>query len=103
VAKFWSCDHALCAARAQLAEHVGNHAEAATHYAEAAECRHEFGNVPERAHALLGRGRCLCTLGRDGAGEPFRGARALFSSMGYKPALAETEALLGEHVAAPTP
>ena len=52
-------EHALCAARAQLAEHAGDHADAATLYAEAAARWQEFGNVPERAHALLGQGRCL--------------------------------------------
>ena len=38
----------------------------------------EFGNVPERAYALLGQGRCLLALGRPGgrAAAP-RGARAV--------------------------
>ena len=94
-------EHALCAARAQLAEHAGEHADAATLYAEAAERWQEFGNVPERAYALLGQGRCLLALGRPGAEEPLREARDLFASMGYKPALAETEALLEQTAAAP--
>jgi hypothetical protein len=51
--------------------------------------------VPERAYALLGQGRCLAALGKPEAEEPLREARELFASMGYKPALAETEALLG--------
>jgi len=93
-------DHALCAARAQLAEHTGDHAAAATLYAEAAARWHQFGNVPEGAYALLGQGRCLSALGRAGAEEPLREARDLFASMGYKPALGETEALL-EHTTAP--
>ena len=59
-------EHALCAARAQLAEHAGDHAEAATLYAEAAARWQQFGNVPERAYALLGQGRCLLALGRPG-------------------------------------
>ena len=92
--------HALCAARAQLAEHRGDHAEAAAHYAEAATPWEDFGNVPERAYALLGQARCLIALGRSGAQEPLQEARTLFASMGYKPALAETEALL-EHTTAP--
>jgi class 3 adenylate cyclase/tetratricopeptide (TPR) repeat protein len=94
-------DHALCAARAQLAEHAGDHADAADLYAEAAARWQEFGNVPERAHALLGQGRCLRALGRPEAEEPLREARDLFAEMGYRPALAETEALLAQ-VAAPT-
>ena len=57
-------EHALCAARAQLAEHAGDHAGAATLYAEAAARWQEFGNVPEHAYALLGQGRCLLALGR---------------------------------------
>jgi class 3 adenylate cyclase len=55
-------EHALCAARAQLAERAGDLADGATLYAEAAARWSEFGNVPERAHALLGQGRCLLAL-----------------------------------------
>ena len=94
-------EHALCAARAQLAEHAGGHTEAAVLYAEAAARWQQFGNVPERAHALLGRGRCLAALPDAAAAEqPLRLAAELFSSMGYKPALAETEALLEQTIAA---
>ena len=60
-------EHSLTACRAQLAEAAGDHAEAAALYAEAAERWREFGNVPERAYALLGHGRCLAAFGRDGA------------------------------------
>ena len=55
--------------------------------------------MPERAYALLGQGRCLAALASREAEEPLREARSC-SSMGYKPALAETEALLGESAAA---
>jgi class 3 adenylate cyclase len=96
-------EHALCAARALLAEHVGDHAAAATLYAEASVRWKEFGNVPERAHALLGEGRCLLALGRPGAEARLREARDLFDSMGYKPALAETIALLEQTSVAPAP
>jgi hypothetical protein len=92
-------EHALCSARAQLAEDAGDHAGASGLYAEAARRWQEFGNVPERAYALLGQGRCLRTLGRPGAEEPLLEARELFASMGYKPALAETHALLAEREA----
>ncbi|HET7366953.1 MAG TPA: adenylate/guanylate cyclase domain-containing protein [Gaiella sp.] len=94
--------HALRAASAQLAEARGEHADAATRYAEAAEAWRTFGDVPERAYALLGRGRCLRVLGDAGAVEPLLEARALFESLGYKPALAETNALLGDAEAAST-
>jgi hypothetical protein len=57
-------DHALCTARPQLAEHAGDPGEAASLYAEAARRWRRFGNVPERAYALLGQGRCLVALGR---------------------------------------
>jgi hypothetical protein len=96
-------EHALCAARAQLAEHVGDHADAATLYADAAARWQEFGNVPERAHALLGQGRCLLAIGEPGAEQPLREAGDLFAAMGYKPALAETEALLEQTAAARAP
>src|SRR6266542_2945354 len=95
-------EHALCAARAQLAEHAGEHPDAAALYAEAAVRWEQFGNVPERALALLGEGRCLAALGRPEAQEPLRQARNLFASMGYKPVLAETDALLEQTAAAPT-
>jgi hypothetical protein len=93
-------EHALCAARAQLAEHAGNHVDAATLYAEAAARWQRFGNVPERAYALLGQGRCLLTLGDPAAEQPLREAAELFGSMGYRPALAETNALLEQTAAA---
>jgi tetratricopeptide (TPR) repeat protein len=89
-------EHALCAARAQLAEHAGDHADAAVLYGEAAGRWQQFGNVPERAYALLGQGRCLTALAKPDAERPLREARELFASMGYKPALAETDALLAQ-------
>lgn len=89
-------EHALCAARAQLADAGGDHAQAAALYAEAAGRWQEFGDLPEHAYALLGQGRCLAALGRLEAKEPLHEARELFASMGYKPALAETDALLGK-------
>jgi hypothetical protein len=92
--------HALCAARAALAEAAGDLGEATSGYAEAAARWREFGNVPERAAALLGHGRGLVALGRREAEEPLRDARELFRSMGYRPALEECEALLGQAAAA---
>jgi class 3 adenylate cyclase/tetratricopeptide (TPR) repeat protein len=89
-------EHALCATRAQLTESAGDPAEAAALNAEAAQRWRGFGNVPERAYALLGQGRSLAALGKPEAKTPLREARELFASMGYKPALTETEALLGE-------
>ena len=87
-------EHALCAAQAQLAENVGDHAAAVTHYTEAAERWRGFGHVPELAYALLGQGRCLRSLEQPDAEQPLREAHKLFASMGYAPALAETDSLL---------
>jgi tetratricopeptide (TPR) repeat protein len=91
-------ENALASAQAQLAEAAGRRADAARLYGGAAERWRKFGNVPERAYALLGQGRCLLELGDAGAEEPLVEARNLFGSMGYRPALAETENLLAESV-----
>jgi class 3 adenylate cyclase/tetratricopeptide (TPR) repeat protein len=92
-------EHALVAARAVLAEAAGDVADASTLYAEAAERWEEFGNVPELAFAQVGHGRCLVALARPSPEVPLVRARELFASMGYKPALAETDALLAESAA----
>jgi hypothetical protein len=92
-------EHALYAARAQLAEHAGDHADAAALYGEAAGRWQQFGNVREHAYALLGQGRCLVALEDPSAERPLRQAAELFGSMGYRPALAETEALLAQTTA----
>ena len=93
-------EHALASARAQLAEAAGDHAMAVALYADAAERWREFGNVPEHAYALLGQGRCLSAVADPNAGRPLLEARELFAAMGYEPALAETDALLGDNEAA---
>ncbi len=93
-------EHGLTTSRAQLAEAADDHGRAAALYAEASERWRGFGNVPERAYALLGQGRCLAALGKPEAVEPLRQARELFVSMGYKPALADTEALMARAAAA---
>ena len=95
-------EHALSACRAQLAEAAGEHVEAAAQYAEAVERWHEFGNVPERAYALLGQGRCLTAIGEATAERPLHEARDLFASMGFAPAVAEVDLLLGPAEAAAT-
>ena len=82
-------EHALASTRAQLAEAAGEHAAAAQLYREAAERWLQFGNVPERAYALLGEGRCLTALQMPEAAGPLRRAAELFASIGYRPALVE--------------
>ena len=89
-------DHSRLSARAQLTEAAGDHAAAAELYREAADGWQEFGNVPERAYAVLGQGRCLAALNKPEAREPLRLAQELFALMGYNPALAQAQALLGE-------
>ena len=87
-------DHALRVCRAQLGEAAGDHAEAAVLYAEGAERWREFGNVPERAYALLGQGRSLAALSNHESEVPLLAARDLFASMGFTPAVAEVDGLL---------
>jgi hypothetical protein len=52
-----------------------------------------FGNVLERAYALLGQGRCLRSA-VPGPRNPCSTPRELLASMGYKPVLEEVEGLL---------
>ena len=87
-------EHALCAARAQLSEADGEPEDAVIRYGEAVQRWRAFGNVPGRANALLGRGRCLLALEDDAAATALGEARELFASMGFAPALAEADALL---------
>jgi hypothetical protein len=93
-------DHALTASNAQLTEAAGDHARAQELHAASAERWLRFGNVPERAYALLGRGRCLLRIGGDEAELVLAEARDLFVSMGYAPSVAEAEALLSQATAA---
>ena len=88
--------HTITVSRAQVAEADGDYAEAAALYADAAERWEQFGNLPERAYALLGQGRCLQALDDPSADQPLNAARELFAAIGYRPALAETQALLDQ-------
>jgi tetratricopeptide (TPR) repeat protein len=93
-------EHAVASAQAQLAEAAGDRTAAAELYRDAAERWRQFGNVPERAYALLGQGRCLTALGKPEAEAPLREAHEFFTTLAYQPALAETQTLLGESEAA---
>jgi class 3 adenylate cyclase/tetratricopeptide (TPR) repeat protein len=93
--------HALLAADAILREARDEQDEAAGRYGEAAERWAAFGVVPERGHALLGRGRCLVALGSGAeALGPLRDAREVFAGLGARPALEEAERLLERATAA---
>jgi hypothetical protein len=78
--------HARCAARGELTEAAEEHVEAAALYSEAVERWREFGNIPERAYALLRTGPPPGDPGESEAEEPLRPARELFASTGFAPA-----------------
>jgi tetratricopeptide (TPR) repeat protein len=87
--------HAHTTAAAALAEAHAHHQTAAHGYAQATTRWEEFGVVPEHAHALLGRGRCLITLGQPNEATPIlHHARNLFHQLGATPTLTETDTLL---------
>ena len=89
--------HAVVTARALLAEHHGQHAEAAALFADAAERWQAFEVPWERAQALLGRGRCLLALARPAeARQPLRTARDIFATLGARPALTDVDRLLAQ-------
>jgi tetratricopeptide (TPR) repeat protein len=93
-------EHALITTRALLAEHRGGYAEALGAFADAADRWDRFEMPWERAHALLGQGRCQIVLGRASeATAALRDAREIFASLDAKPALAETDAHLARAVA----
>jgi tetratricopeptide (TPR) repeat protein len=89
---------ALPPAHAIIAEAEGDLERATDLYARAAEDFAAGGWMYEEAIALLGRGRCLVALGRDGT-EPLGRARAFFAGVGAVPYLAETDGLLDGGVA----
>ncbi|HEU4355082.1 MAG TPA: adenylate/guanylate cyclase domain-containing protein [Actinomycetota bacterium] len=86
-------EHARVATTAQLIEQAGDHARAATLYADAAARWARFGNVAEQAYALLGEGRCLLALARPEAQSRLRAAQEIFDAMGYRSALGEARLL----------
>ena len=89
--------HAVATARALLAEHHGQHAQAAAQFADAAG-RWERFEVPwEHAQALLGQGRCLLALGQTAsASQPLRAAREILITLGAGPARNDTDRLLAQ-------
>jgi class 3 adenylate cyclase len=92
--------HALAAAHAALAEATGELARAALLYGDAADGWRRFGNVPERAYALLGQGRCCLLLGETDAAPVLREARQIFVRLGARPRVEQTDALLRQAAAA---
>jgi len=93
--------HAAVTAQALLAEHHGQHAEAAALFADAAGRWEQFEVPWEQAQALLGQGRCLLVLGQPGrARKPLRTARDIFTTLSARPALADVDRLLAQATAA---
>jgi class 3 adenylate cyclase/tetratricopeptide (TPR) repeat protein len=89
--------HAAVTARALLAEHHGQHAEAAALFADAAGRWQRFAVPWERAQALLGQGRCLLALRAPAeARQPLTEARDIFASLVAAPALADAAQLLAQ-------
>jgi class 3 adenylate cyclase/tetratricopeptide (TPR) repeat protein len=86
--------HALATVQAIQAEQAGDHAQAASLYANAAQRWEQFTGVLEQAHALLGQGRCLTALADPEADQPLRQARALFDRMGARPRINECDTLI---------
>jgi hypothetical protein len=80
---------------ALVCELGGEPERAAELFAAAAARWREFSMPYEEAFALLGRGRCLAAAGRRAdAQEHLSAARGVFTRLGAKPALEETDALL---------
>jgi class 3 adenylate cyclase/tetratricopeptide (TPR) repeat protein len=72
---------ARIAAAATLAESEGRVTDALALYDQAQSRWRAFGAVPGLADALLGKGRCLVTLGRGGAVTPVTEAHGLLGSL----------------------
>jgi hypothetical protein len=71
--------------------------KAAAAYEDAAVRFEHFGVVPQRGFALLGRARCLLRLARASeAVVVLQEGRDVFTSLGARSALEETDALLAE-------
>jgi class 3 adenylate cyclase/tetratricopeptide (TPR) repeat protein len=87
--------HAQIAGRALLAEAAGRLEEALGLYEDSVRRWTEFGNEPERAHALLGEGRCLLEKGRrSDARAPLEEACRIFAGLGAKLFLEVAERLM---------
>jgi tetratricopeptide (TPR) repeat protein len=86
--------YALASSRAVLAEVRGAHDEAAGLFHEAVQGWRAAGGRLEEAHALLGYGRCLLSLGDSAAVDSLRAARTLFEEMGATPRVVEADSLI---------
>jgi DNA-binding SARP family transcriptional activator/tetratricopeptide (TPR) repeat protein len=88
-------DRFVSTSRAILAEAKGEHDRAETLYTRAEQGWKDHDGVVERAHALVGLGRCRLAAGRAAEAEgPMREARATFDKLGARPLVAEIDRLL---------
>jgi hypothetical protein len=86
--------NAVVASNAALAEAQGDARHAERYYAQSARGWRLVGNIPELAFALLGQGRCALVGNEGAAGVLLLEARDIFTRLGARPALAETDRLL---------
>ncbi len=86
--------HALATVHAIQTEQAGDHPQAASLYADAAQRWEQFTNLLEQAHALLAQGRCQSHTGDPTADQALRQARALFEQMGARPRIDECDTLI---------
>ncbi|MGZ8611189.1 MAG: ATP-binding protein [Actinomycetota bacterium] len=100
VARSTRTRHGLETARAVAAEARGDLEDAVRRYAACAAAWLSYGSIPERAHALLGEGRCRLATGDPEAGKRLRAAREAYETLGARPMAAEVDDLLGDQAAA---
>ena len=87
----------VTATRAVLSEATDDYDRAEPLYVRTAESCNAYGCVVERAHALIGLGRCHLRLGRDpDAKDQLEEAREIFSALGACVLVAEIDGLLAE-------
>ena len=89
------CRHCVTTVRALVHEAKGEMGPALEGFAAAVRDWTSFGSALERAFALMGAGRCLLAVGREGeATARFEEARAAFAALGAEPMAEEAERAL---------
>jgi tetratricopeptide (TPR) repeat protein len=92
--------HAVVTAQAIVMEATGEVEQSVALYNDAARRWSEYGFLLEEGQALLGAGRCLIALGRPSvAAAPLHRARQIFTTLGAKPLLDETDGHLEQTTA----
>jgi class 3 adenylate cyclase/tetratricopeptide (TPR) repeat protein len=92
--------HAVVTAQAIVMEATGELEQSVALYNDAARRWSEYGFVLEEGQALLGTGRCLIALGRTSeAAAPLHQAREIFTTLGAKLLVDETDGCLEQTTA----